>query len=63
MKTFNEKKKEKDDNISHTVSEVICVKCFHRYICVRPSAVWLKDLECETCGKGFIIETGQPTDN
>jgi len=47
--------------LPHKYSEVICIKCFHRYICVRPVGVLLKNLECETCGRGFIIETGEIT--
>lgn len=39
--------------------EVICLKCLHRYICVWPCGTSLKDLECEKCGKGFIIKTGE----
>jgi hypothetical protein len=46
-------------NTPHLVQEVICVKCFHRYLAVYPVGTWLKELECETCGKGFIIATGQ----
>lgn len=48
-----------DANNPHTVSEVICVKCGRRWISVRPENTLLKDLECEDCGKGFVIETGQ----
>lgn len=49
-------------NMEHTVSEVICVKCLKRWICVRPSSVLLKDIEC-TCGNtGYVIETGQDLD-
>lgn len=43
----------------HEVAELICIKCLHRYIGVYPQATLLKDLECENCGKGFIIKTGQ----
>lgn len=49
-------------NMPHTVSEVMCVKCLTRWICVRPSSVLLKDIEC-TCGyTGAVIETGQDLD-
>ena len=49
-----------ESNLSHKMSEVICVKCGHRYICVRPEVTLLKNLECGDCGKiGFIIETGE----
>ena len=46
-------------NQPHEVSELICIKCYHRYIGVYPQATLLKDLECENCGKGFIIKIGQ----
>jgi heterodisulfide reductase subunit A-like polyferredoxin len=51
-----------DENIPHTVSEVICVKCGFRWISVRPSSVLLKKLECKNCGTGYVIETGQEFD-
>ena len=47
----------------HLLAEVMCVKRFHRYMCVWPTATPLKDLECETCGKGFIVMTGQPLED
>lgn len=44
----------------HTVSEVMCVKCVHRWIGVRPTEVLLKQLECPNCHAiGAVIETGQ----
>ena len=46
----------------HTVSEVICVKCGNRWISVRPEKTLLKDIECENCGKGYVVETGQALD-
>lgn len=45
--------------VGHEVSEVICVKCGYRWIAVRPEGTLLKDIECEYCGQGFVIETGQ----
>ena len=48
-----------DAKQSHAVSEVICVKCGKRWISVRPEKTLLKDLECENCGQGYVIETGQ----
>lgn len=48
-----------DTNKPHMVSEVICVFCGHRWICVRPVETLLKNIECP-CGKcGGVIETGQ----
>lgn len=43
----------------HKVSEVICVHCGVRWYAVRPVEVKLKDIFCKTCGKGFVIETGE----
>lgn len=51
-----------DEYRSHVVSEVICVKCCHRWISVRPAITPLKDLECPNCGIGAVIETGQILD-
>ena len=48
-----------DTKQPHTVSEVICVRCGKRWISVRPEKTLLKDLECENCGHGYVIETGQ----
>ena len=46
----------------YRVSEVICVRCGKRWICVRPEGTLLKYLECENCGAGYVIETGQILD-
>ena len=46
-------------NKPHTVSEVICLKCYKRWISVRPTYTLLIDLECPNCGAGYVIETGQ----
>ncbi len=43
----------------HKVSEVVCVKCGKRWICVRPEKLLLKDIECPNCGPGFVVETGE----
>lgn len=41
-------------------SEVICLKCLHRMISVRPVGTPLKALQCAGCGEqGYIIETGE----
>ena len=49
--------------LSHQVAEVICVKCLNRYVCVWPNGTRLKDLECEACGSGYIILTGENIDD
>ena len=51
-----------DERKPHSVSEVICVKCNRRWISVRPEKTLLKHIECENCGKGYVIETGQILD-
>ena len=51
-----------EEKMPHKVSEVICVKCGKRWLAVRPENVWLKDLECENCGAGYVVETGQELD-
>jgi len=52
-----------EENQPHKVSEVICVKCLKRWICVRPKVCKLKDLECPNCGPGYVIETGEELEN
>lgn len=49
-------------NMEHTVSEVVCLKCLSRWICVRPSSVLLKEIECSCGNTGYVIETGQDLD-
>lgn len=47
-------------NKPHKVSEVICVKCYHRWVSVRPIETLLKELECPLCKtNGNVIETGE----
>lgn len=49
-----------NENTSHRVSEVICVKCAYRWLAVRPVTTLLKKLECPQCGlQGYVIETGE----
>ena len=48
-----------EDCAAHKVSEVICVGCGKRWICVRPENTLLKNLECPNCGSGKVIETGE----
>ena len=50
-----------DQNSPHEIMEVMCVKCYSRWIAVFPTGTLLKDLECPTCNnQGFVIATGQP---
>lgn len=51
-----------DSRKPHSVSEVICVKCEKRWVSVRPEITLLKQIECEKCGAGYVIETGQILD-
>ena len=48
-----------EKNIPHKYSEVICWRCNYRLIATRPISVNLKDIECMSCGKGYVIETGE----
>lgn len=48
-----------ENHLPHKVSEVICIKCYKRWIAVRPADVLLKELECPNCGKSYVIETGE----
>ena len=47
------------ENSPHRVAELICVRCGKRWIGVWPEKTLLKELECENCGPGFVIKTGQ----
>lgn len=48
-----------EKNLPHKVSEVICLKCLTRWICIRPCSVMSKKIECCGCNlQGFVIETG-----
>ena len=46
----------------HTISKVICLKCYRRWICARPDHTMLEDIECKNCGPGYVIETGELLD-
>ena len=48
-----------EQNLPHRTAEIICLRCLHRYQCVWPEEVLLKNLGCEKCGPGYIILTGQ----
>ena len=37
----------------------ICLKCYKRWIAVRPDKTKLVDMECSECGQGYVIETGE----
>ena len=43
----------------YIVAEVMCAKCLKRWLAVYPADTLLKDLECENCGAGYVIKTGQ----
>ena len=51
-----------DERKPHYVSEVIFVKCGKRWVSVRPEGTLLKDIVCENCGAGYVIETGEIID-
>ena len=48
-----------EKNLSHEVSELICLKCLNRWIGVYPEKTQLKDIECECGAVGYVIKTGQ----
>lgn len=48
-----------NEALPHKVSMVICLKCYERWISCRPEITKLIDLECENCGPGYVIETGE----
>jgi len=50
-----------DAGLPHVISELICIKCGKRFICVRPDVeLLLKNIECSSCNAiGFMIETGE----
>lgn len=48
-----------DKNKPHNILEIICIKCYKRWIAVIPEDTLLKDLECSNCGQGFCIDTGE----
>ena len=44
----------------HDTAELICIKCYERWIGVWPHTTWLKDMSCPYCKqRGTIITTGQ----
>ena len=48
----------------HEVAELICLRCFKRWIGVYPEGVLLKEIECPNCGEdGAVIKTGQELDS
>ena len=55
----------KNHNWKHTKTEkwetceVICLKCYHRWIACFPQEVLLKELECPEGHVGYTIKTGQ----
>ena len=53
-----------EKRLKYKVSEVICIKCFKRWISVRPISLLLKKIECPNCHNyGYVIETGECLDN
>ncbi len=53
-----------EENMPHRVSIVICLKCYKRWLAVRPEQTKLVDFECPKCGlQGYTIETGEWIDD
>lgn len=45
----------------HLVAELMCVRCFKRWIGVFHYQTAYKDIECPQCHQqGYVIGTGQP---
>ena len=60
-KCKNEMNKNKEDLDPYIIQECICLKCYYRWISVRPVGVKLKDLKCPGCGQfWYVIGTGEP---
>jgi hypothetical protein len=53
---------EEDNRTLHKISEVVCIKCYSRWIAARPTITLLKNLECKNCSCGYVIETGEIMD-
>ncbi len=51
-----------EGELPHMWGELMCIRCMNRYIGVWCAETPLKKLHCETCGPGFIIDTGQVFD-
>lgn len=50
---------EKEADRPHKVSELICLKCLHRWLSVRPVGLALKNIHCQCGAVGCVIETGE----
>lgn len=49
-----------ENGIECEAAELLCIKCYHRWIGTYHAKAALKDLECSNCGHiGLIIKTGQ----
>lgn len=48
-----------DKNMQYKVSIVVCLQCFRRWVAVRPTQTKLNTLECQQCGVGYVVETGE----
>jgi hypothetical protein len=62
FQTYKEAKEDekKDQSDGYVVHELMCVKCYHRYISADPEKLWLADIKCHKCGTvGTTICTGQ----
>jgi len=49
-----------DEEQEQIIQECICLKCFYRWLDVRPVGTKLSDLECPSCHKvWYVIGTGE----
>ncbi len=57
---FNFQRRDDEEDEPHIVAEVMCVRCYKRWISVFPESTWLSQLECPQCHRqGYVIATGQ----
>jgi hypothetical protein len=53
-----------DEHTPRIVGELMCVRCYHRWIGAWPEGLQLKDIHCPLCDRvGSTIMTGQYLDD
>lgn len=58
--SWNDYLNKKYEDLPHEVCELMCVRCYHRYIGVFPERILLRSMHCPACNEtGYIIKTGQ----
>lgn len=60
VKDFDDFDDYKTEHTPHRTAELICVRCYTRWIGAWPEDILLKDLSCPHCKQsGAVITTGQ----